>query len=698
MISLTIDDKKIEAEPGQTVLEAALQAGIYIPNLCYCPDIPPIGACRLCIVEIEGAKGLPASCTTAAREGMVVRTNTPRLLELRRNIMWLTLSGYPGEPEKSSQLKKVADYIGAKELLPGFVSRPVNIPPILNEPFFARDLDKCILCGRCVRMCGEVRKTGAIGLVNRGIKTIIGTGRGEPLKDSGCKFCLACVEVCPSGALYDKERFEEKDREKKLLPCVNTCPAGINVARYVRLIAAGKFQDALEVIREKVPFPLVLGYACNHPCEEACRRGQLNKPISIKALKRFVAERDTRRWRSKLAAAPETGKKAAIVGSGPGGLTAAWYLRLAGHSVTVFEAQSEPGGMLRSAIPAYRLPRKILKGEIGEIESIGVKIKTGAEIKSLDELFKRGFDTVFVATGAPAGTKMGVPGEEDPRVLDGISFLNAVSYGKKTGITGEVLIVGGGNVAMDVARTALRTGAKKAVILYRRTRGEMPALPEEVEEALTEGVKIRFLTAPYAISAGKNKLNVECVRMKLGEPDSSGRRRPVPIEGNNIVIKADRIISAIGQKTAVPAEFALATDKKGNIQADAETMACSRAGVFAGGDAVSGPASIIEAIQAGRKAAVSMDKYLGGKGEIDRKFLPEEEAYTCLGRDADFCYSERAEIPVIPMAKRHNNFNLVERSFDKKTAMAEAKRCLRCELRLKITKAPMPPLKQAEKC
>jgi len=698
MISLTINDKKIEAAPGKTVLEAALEAGIYIPNLCYCPDLPPIGACRLCIVEIEGARGFPAACTTAVREAMVVRTDTPKLKALRQNIMWLTLSGYPGEPEKSSQLKKVADYIGIKEMLPGFVPRPANIPPLLNEPFFVRDLDKCILCGRCVKMCGEVRKTGAIGLVNRGIKTIVGTGRGTPLKDAGCKFCLACVEVCPSGALYDKEKIEEKDREKKLLPCVHGCPAGINIARYVRLIAAGRFQDALEVIREKVPFPLVLGYACNHPCEEACRRGKLNNPISIKALKRFVADRDTGRWRAKLAIAPDTGKKAAVVGSGPGGLTAAWYLRLAGHAVTVFEAQSEPGGMLRAAIPAYRLPRNVLKKEIGEIERVGVKIRTNTAIKSLDELFKQGFGAVFVATGAPAGIKLGVPGEDDPRVLDGISFLNAVSYGRKTGLEGEVLIVGGGNVAMDVARTALRVGAKKAVILYRRTREEMPALREEVAEALAEGVKIRFLTAACGISAGKWKLNVECVRMKLGEPDSSGRRRPVPIEGNNIVIKADRIIAAIGQKPDAPAEFGLAADNKGNIQADAQTLACSRPGVFAGGDAVSGPASIIEAIQAGRKAAASIDKYLGGKGEINRKFLPEDEAYPSLGREEDFCYRERSEVPVIPVSRRRHNFKLVERAFGEKTAVAEAKRCLRCELRLKISKAPLPPTGQCDNC
>ncbi|HOW89363.1 MAG TPA: 2Fe-2S iron-sulfur cluster-binding protein, partial [Elusimicrobiales bacterium] len=454
MMKLTIDGKAVEARAGETVLEAALRAGIYIPNLCYHPDIPPIGACRLCVVEIDGVRGVPASCTTLARDGMVVRTDTGRLRELRKNILWLIFSGYPGAPERASQLEKVADWVGAKDLLPGFVRKAGGTPAAVEEPFIIRDLDKCILCGRCVRMCRDVRKTGAIGLINRGVKAVIGTGGGKPLKDAGCKFCLACVEVCPSGALRDRTGFEEKDREKELLPCSSTCPAGIDIPRYVRLIAEGRYQDALEVIREKVPFPLALGYACNHACEEVCRRGRLNAPMSVKALKRFVAERDSGRWRSKLAIAPDTGRKAAVVGSGPAGLTAAWYLRLAGHAVTVFEALSEPGGMMRSAIPAYRLPRNILKKEISEIERIGVRIETGARVESLDGLFDKGFDAVFVATGAPAGSKMGVPGEDDPRVLDGINFLQAVSFGHKTDIRGEVLVVGGGPAGVSAAFAA----------------------------------------------------------------------------------------------------------------------------------------------------------------------------------------------------------------------------------------------------
>lgn len=691
MIRINIDGREIRVEKGSTLLEAALQAGIYIPNLCYHPDIPFMGACRLCIVEIEGMKEFPTSCTTYAKDGMVVRTNTPKIRELRKKIIWLTLSEHPKELDKSSQLKKVVDWIGVEEMLSGYVSSSKNLPVISDEPLFIRDMNRCILCGRCVRMCQEVRKAVVIGFTNRGINTIVGTSYDLPFKDAGCKFCGACVEVCPSGALTDKEKFEEKDREKTLLPCKNTCPAGIDVARYVRLIAEGRFQDSLEVVMEKVPFPHVLGLICHHPCEEACHRGEVNEPIAIRALKRFVAEEDSGRWRSKVKIAPKTGNKVAIVGSGPAGLTAAWFLRRLGHSVTVFEALSEPGGMMRAGIPEYRLPRDVLNQEIKDIENIGVKIKTDTKIESLGEFFKQGFKAIFLALGATEGIRMGIPGEDDPRVLDGISVLKSVNLGGKVDIKGEVAVVGGGNVAADVARSVLRIGAKKVTILYRRTREEMPAYPEEVEEALKEGVKISFLVTPQRVFTERDKLKVECIRMKLGKPDASGRRRPIPIKNSEFTIEADRLIMAIGQRSVVPERFGLVIDERGFIKADEETLSCPRKGVFSGGDAVSGPASVIEAIQAGRKAAISIDKDLGGNGQIDQKFIPEEEEDPCLGRDEEFAYRKRAEIPTLPVDKRLHGFPKITRTLDEKTAVEEAKRCLNCQLRLKISKAPLPP-------
>ncbi len=692
MIKLSIDGKVTEVEEGKTVLEAALQAGIYIPNLCYHPDLPFTGACRLCLVEIEGREGFPTACTTKVLEGMVVHTDTARIQELRQNVVWLILSEHPTELDKSSQLKKVVEWIGAKEMLPGYISHPKNLPVISDEPLFIRDLNRCILCERCVRMCQEVRGIGTIGFINRGTDTMVGTDYNLPLKDAACKFCGACVEVCPTGALSDKEKFEEEDREEKLLPCENSCPAGIDVSRYVRLIAERRFQDAIEVIREKVPFPNVLGCVCDHPCEEACRRSEVNEPIAIRALKRFVAERDSGRWRSKITMAPETGKKVAIVGSGPAGLTAAWFLKKSGHSVTVFEALSEPGGMMRTGIPQYRLPEDILNQEIKDIENIGVKLKIKTKIESLGELFGQGFNAIFLALGAADGIKMGISGEDDPRVLDGISVLGTISLGKKVDIAGEVTVVGGGNVAIDAARSALRVGAEKVTIMYRRTQEEMPASCEEVEEALKEGVKINFLVTPQRVLPKRDKLKVECIRMKLGEPDASGRRRPIAISGSEFTVEVDRLIMAIGQKPVVPEGFDLVTDKRGYLQVDEETLACSRKGVFSGGDVVSGPASVIEAIQAGRKAAISIDKYLGGKGRIDQKFIPEEEEDTWLGREEGFAYRERAEMITLPVDKRLPGFPRVELGFDEKIALEEAKRCLRCQLRLKISRAPLPPL------
>jgi NADPH-dependent glutamate synthase beta subunit-like oxidoreductase len=515
-----------------------------------------------------------------------------------------------------------------------------------------------------------------------------------PLCDAGCKFCTTCVEVCPSGALVDAASFEEKDRDKTLLPCSNTCPAQIDISRYVRLISLGRFQDALEVVREKVPFPEVLGYVCDHPCEGACRRGQVNESMSVKALKRFVAQRDTGRWRARIAIAPPTGKKVAIVGSGPAGLTAAWFLGKSGHSVTVFEALEQAGGMLRIGIPAYRLPREILDREIGEIVNIGVQIRTNARIESLDKLFADGFHAVFVALGAMKGAAMGIPGEDEARVLDGISALMAINLGNAVDISGHVAVIGGGNVAIDVARSALRMGAEKVTILYRRTRDEMPAEEEEIEEAINEGVEIRFLVAPQEVSPTADKLHIRCIKMELGEPDSSGRRRPVPVRGSEFIIEADRLITAIGQKTVVPTEFASLINGKGLIGADSAAMSCPRNGVFAGGDVVSGPASVIKAIEAGRKAAASIDRYLGGTGVIDQQLVPAEDASPCLGREDGFARRERARMPTLSLEQRRRNFACIELGFDEKTAIEEAQRCLRCEMRLRLSKAPLPPGKR----
>jgi len=696
MAIITIDGKRTEVKEGKTILEAGLQEGIYIPNLCYHPNLSPTGACRLCIVEIEGRRGFPTSCTTLVEDGMVIHSNTKKLQEMRKNIMWLLLSEYQFDLNERHQFTKVFEYIGEKQLLSEFKKYNKGLPIITDEPLFIRDMNKCILCRRCVSICQEVRKVGVIGFVNRGIKTVVGTHYNKPLKDADCKFCRACVEVCPSGALVDKKEYSDEDREKVLVPCKYTCPANIDVPRYVRLIGEKRYQDALEVIRERVPFPYSLGLVCPHPCEEACSRAEVNEPIAIRALKRFVAEKDTGRWKSKLKIKKDTKKKVAIVGSGPAGLTCAWYLRLLGHSVTVFEALSKSGGTMRTGIPSYRLPRDVLDEEIKIIEDIGVEIKTNTHVNSIEELFKQGFDAIFLALGATTGMKMGISGEDDPKVLDALSVLSAINLGGDVNIKGEVAVVGGGNSAIDVARSVLRLGAKKVTIIYRRTREEMPALPEEVNEALEEGISISFLTNPTKITPNKDRLDIECIRMELGEPDESGRRRPVPIKGSEFTIPVDRLIMAIGQRPVIPERFNLELTKWGTIKVDEETLSTSIHGVYAGGDVVSGPATVIEAIRDGRKVASSIDRFLGGSGDIETTFIAEEDEIICLGREEGFAYKERVKMPILDVDKRIKDFSQVELGYDEDMAVRESLRCLTCQIRLKISKPPLPPEKIAK--
>ena len=470
-------------------------------------------------------------------------------------------------------------------------------------------------------------------------------------------------------------------KELVIAPCLHTCPAGIDVPRYIRFIAEGKFAEALAVVREKIPFPSICGHVCFHPCETKCRRAQLDEPIAIRALKRFIAEQGDGLWKLSVKVAPPSGKRVAIVGSGPAGLTVAYYLAKLGHTVTVFEALPQPGGMTRVGIPEYRLPRKVLDREIEQITDFGVEIRTNVTIGSAEELFEQGFNAVFLALGAHRGVKLGIEGEDSPRVMDCISFLKDVNLGNGVEIGGRVAVIGGGNSAIDASRTALRLGAKEVVILYRRTRVEMPASKEEIQEALHEGVKIQFLTAPIKIKEENNKLSLQCIRMKLGPVDASGRQRPEPIEGSEFSLDFDAVIAAIGQMPDVPPQRGIEVDRGNRIRVDPDTLATDREGVFAGGDAVTGPASIIDAIAAGRQAAISIDKYLGGSGVIDEVLAPPEEAAALPEVEEEERY--RIQMPCLSLTQRVRSFAEVELGFDEQQAIEEAKRCLRCDLELR---------------
>jgi NADPH-dependent glutamate synthase beta subunit-like oxidoreductase len=733
VVSLIIDGQKIEVRESVTILEAAQGAGIYIPALCSYPGLRPLAeskpelACHLCVVEIEGLPDLALSCITPAAQGMVVHTNTARVQAMCRESLRQILVEHPHAcltcdrietcspseickhnvsaaercvscPKNGRcELQKIVQYIGVDESPIPYT--PKGLPKGKSEPLFDRDPNLCVLCGRCVGICRDVLGVGAIDFLNYDHRVLVGPTSAGSYKDSGCKFCGACVEVCPTAALMDQgERWAPfPDREAALVPCRHACPAGIDVPRYIHFIAEGKFAEAVAVIREKVPFPGVLGHVCSHPCEDKCRRGELNEPIAIRALKRFASERDNGLWKQNSKVAMSTGRRVAIVGSGPAGLTTAYYLAKLGHSVTVFEALPEPGGMMRVGIPEFRLPRDVLDAEIGEIEAMGVEIRTGAKVESLDEFFEKGYQAAFLALGAHQDIRMGVEGEDSPGVTGGISFLREVNLGNRIELGDRVAVIGGGNTAIDASRVAWRLGAKEVTILYRRSRAEMPAAPGEVEEALREGVNITFRVSPCRICQENEVVRVECIRMKLGRPDASGRKRPESIAGTEFSLYCDNVISAIGNTPLIPEGFGLQIKEDKTLQVNSENLATSKKGVFAAGDVVSGSASVVEAIAMGRRAASSIDKYLGGSGIIEETLAPIEEPDFWLGYDEGFAYWQRVQIPFLPLEQRAGSFAEVELGLNEEAAIREAKRCLRCNLRLKISPIRLlPPLKIQE--
>lgn len=472
----------------------------------------------------------------------------------------------------------------------------------------------------------------------------------------------------------------------KASPCKVACPAGIEVKGYNTLIAAHKYREALKLIRRNNPLPAICGRVCFHPCEDKCVRVEVDESVAINDLKRFVADYSDASSPFRIERTRK--EKVAIVGSGPAGLSAAYYLIKMGYDVTIFEKLPLPGGMLVAGIPAYRLPREIIEDEINYIKALGVEIKTGITVGrdiTLNGLKKQGYKAIFLAIGAHRGLKLRIKGEDEfEGLIEAITFLRGVNLEGRGKPGNRVLVIGGGNSATDTARSSLRLGSREVNIIYRRSRNEMPADPKEIEEAEREGVRIRYLTQPVRVLGKKGRvIGVECLSCRLGSPDRSGRKRPIPIKGSEFTVEADCIIAAIGQGpdlSFLPRGHGFELSEWNLFVIDPETMQTNRPGIFTGGDAVTGPSSVIEAIAAGHQAARSIYCYLMYKGSREKVYFKKDETGS---RESELVVEgiereKRQQPPSLSLKKRLGSFAEVMGGFSVKKAVMEAGRCIQC--------------------
>jgi len=608
-------------------------------------------------VAVDGVDEPVRACATTVEDGMRIRVEGEDLGALRQQRLGEIFTHHPHacltcaqkvgcsrEPCSSDvpvderccpllgncELERVADHVGIPA--DALRYRPEGLPRITDDPLFDRDFNLCIACTRCVRACRDLRGVDVIGFTFHEGRYRIGT-RAPSLVDSECRFCT--------------------------------------------LAAEGRLAESAAVVRERAPLVHVLGHVCFHPCESVCRRGEVNDSVAIRAVKRTAAEHDDGRWKEMYPQPEPTGRKVAVIGAGPAGITASYFLNAAGHAVTLIDREDRVGGMLRSAIPTFRLPREDLEREVADIIDLGIEVRAGFELGrdgSIDDLLDNEFNALLLATGAGKSKRIPLPGSDLGRVWWGLEFLRESSIGSPPELSGSCVVVGGGNVAMDVARSAWRLGADSVDLLCLESEAEIPAYESEIAEALEEGVRIHYGWGPVEITGtGEEGTVSEIVfRRCLSVFDDAGAFAPTYDDDETRTISAENVILAIGQEVEA-------------VEGDRD-----RAGLFRAGDFLTGPASVIEAIASGRGAAEEIDTFLGGTGDVTLRLVERDPIPTFLGREEGFAGRSRLDVPCLPDEDRRS-FKTLSLGLDAKATQAEGSRCLRCDMRLEIAPVTLPP-------
>lgn len=730
-VKITIDDRQCVVPAALSVRKAALKNGIYIPGLCSHPELDPFRAfnwseeiwqgeqvclmqpppappyfvggeetlphCNLCLVEINGE--VVRACDTEANDGLKVTTNTPAVLKARQEALKKILNHHPHACLTCAQkdgcsrtqcsmnvpveerccellgrceIGKVAEYIGIPPDTPAY--RNLGRPSVIDEPLYVRDYELCVNCLRCVRICRDVREVNALGAVITGDNVRVGTLRGPTLVDALCRFCGACVEVCPTGALRDRPDSVPLVGDEP--PCVDACPLGIDVPGYLELITRGLDYEALELIRQKAVLPGVLGYACFRPCEDNCRRCSLDEAASICALKRYVSDAAADEPPRIHKTAP-TGKKIAVIGGGPAGLAAAADLLRWGHAVTIIDRHHKLGGMLRQSIPGFRLPSWVIDRDLHYLGALGLETRLGVTVGSdsePDRLLEEGFDATIMAVGLGSAVSLGVDGENLTNVRLGLDFLRVVAAGERPELKGKVVVIGGGSVAVDAAMTARRLKADSVTMISLESPEELPASHQELAAAAEEGIQIKHRWGVSRIEGDGGIVNQVVLKKCTRVFDDQGKFSPEYDDTITETVPADHLVIAIGQKT----------------DPEIAPYLKERPGLFIAGDAATGPTTIVAAMASGRNAAVRVQTFLG-------ETLPEMPEFTTptgkpsIGRDESFHSNPRVHAETLPPAKRIETMDVIEKTITRDQAIKEASRCLRCQLRSSIAQSPLPP-------